>query len=31
VTRLDGKPVANGRPGPLWRRMHDLIETFWTQ
>ena len=31
VTKLDGRPVANGRPGPLWRRMHELIETFWTQ
>jgi D-alanine transaminase len=30
VTKLDGKPVGNGRPGPLWRRMHDLIEAFWT-
>jgi D-alanine transaminase len=31
VTTLDGKPVADGRPGPLWRRMHDLIEDFWTR
>lgn len=23
VTKLDGKPVGNGRPGPLWQRMHD--------
>jgi D-alanine transaminase len=30
VTTLDGKPVADGLPGPLWRRMHDLIEAFWT-
>jgi len=30
VTTLDGKPVADGRPGPVWRRMHDLIEAFWT-
>lgn len=22
VTRLDGKPVGDGKPGPLWRRMH---------
>ena len=31
VTKLDGKPVADGRPGPMWRRMHDLIEAFWTK
>lgn len=30
VTTLDGRPVADGRPGPLWRRMHDLIEAYWT-
>ena len=30
VTTLDGKPVGSGRPGPLWRRMHDLIEAYWT-
>jgi D-alanine transaminase len=30
VTSLDGKPVGNGRPGPLWRRMHELIEGYWT-
>jgi D-alanine transaminase len=30
VTRLDGQPVGNGLPGPLWRRMHELIETYWT-
>lgn len=29
VTRLDGAPVGEGRPGPLWRRMHVLIEDFW--
>ena len=23
VTRLDGKPVGTGRPGPIWRRMYD--------
>jgi D-alanine transaminase len=23
VTRLDGAPVGNGRPGPLWRRVYD--------
>lgn len=29
VTRLDGEPVGTGRPGPLWRRMYDLIEAYW--
>jgi len=29
VTRLDGRPVGDGRPGPLWRRMHQLIEAYW--
>jgi D-alanine transaminase len=23
VTRLDGKPVGSGTPGPLWRRVYD--------
>ena len=23
VTRLDGKPVGSGTPGPLWRRIYD--------
>jgi D-alanine transaminase len=31
VTRLDGRPVGSGRPGPLWRRMHALLEAWWTQ
>ncbi|HEX4024904.1 MAG TPA: aminotransferase class IV [Steroidobacteraceae bacterium] len=30
VTRLDGAPVGDGRPGPLWRRMHALLEAYWT-
>ena len=30
VTTLDGKPVGTGKPGPLWRRMHQLIEAYWT-
>ncbi|MGA8709536.1 MAG: D-amino acid aminotransferase [Steroidobacteraceae bacterium] len=29
VTRLDGAPVGTGIPGPLWQRMHGLIEAFW--
>ena len=30
VTTLDGKPVGDGRPGPMWRRMHQLVEAYWT-
>jgi D-alanine transaminase len=30
VTTLDGKAVGNGKPGPLWRRMHQLVEAYWT-
>jgi len=29
VTSLDGAAVGSGRPGPLWRRMHGLIEQWW--
>jgi D-alanine transaminase len=29
VTRIDGQPVGNGLPGPLWRRMYQLIEAYW--
>lgn len=28
VTRLDGAPVGSGRPGPVWRRLHDLFEAY---
>lgn len=28
VTRLDGQPVGNGRPGPLWQRVDGLIQTY---
>lgn len=28
VTRLDGRVVGNGQPGPLFRRMHALYQTF---
>ena len=28
VTTLDGKPVGDGRPGPLFRRMHALYHQF---
>jgi D-alanine transaminase len=26
VTTLDGKPVGNGKPGPLFKRMHALFQ-----
>jgi D-alanine transaminase len=26
VTRLDGRAVADGRPGPVWKRMQALLE-----
>lgn len=26
VTRLDGRPVGEGRPGPLWRRVYDEFQ-----
>jgi D-alanine transaminase len=28
VTRLDGRPVGNGEPGPLYRRMMALYQTY---
>lgn len=28
VTRLDGGPVGEGRPGPLWRRMDALYQGY---
>lgn len=28
VTRLDGRPVGTGQPGPLFRRMHAHYQTF---
>ncbi|HEY5720674.1 MAG TPA: aminotransferase class IV, partial [Gammaproteobacteria bacterium] len=28
VTTLDGKPVGDGRPGPLWRRVDALYQAF---
>jgi len=29
VTRLDGAPVGDGRPGPVWKRMHALVVASW--
>jgi len=28
VTRLDGRPVGGGRPGPVWRRMNELYQAY---
>jgi D-alanine transaminase len=28
VTRLDGRPVGDGRPGPLFRRLHGAYQTY---
>jgi D-alanine transaminase len=28
VTRLDGEPVGEGVPGPLWERVHGLYQDF---
>ena len=31
VTTLDGTPVGNGKPGPLFRRMHALFQEHKAQ
>ena len=28
VTALDGHPIASGRPGPLWRRVHAELQRY---
>jgi D-alanine transaminase len=28
VTSLDGKPVGNGKPGPVWRTLYDAWQTY---
>lgn len=28
VTSLDGKPVRNGKPGPVWRKLYDAYQTY---
>jgi D-alanine transaminase len=28
ITRIDGKPVGSGAPGPMFERMHALYQTF---
>src|SRR5580658_8043998 len=31
VTSIDGRPVGNGIPGPLWQRMYQLVEAYWAR
>jgi D-alanine transaminase len=28
VTTIDGKPVGDGKPGPLFRKMHALYQEY---
>jgi len=28
VTTIDGKPVGEGKPGPLFRKMHALYQDY---
>ena len=28
VTRIDGRPVGTGKPGPLWQRMNESFKTL---
>ncbi len=28
VTQLDGKPVGTGKPGPVWRRVHEQWQRY---
>jgi D-alanine transaminase len=28
VTRLDGRPVGTGKPGPLWRRVYEELQRY---
>jgi D-alanine transaminase len=28
VTKLDGKPVGTGKPGPLWQRIHEHWQRY---
>ena len=28
VTTLDGRPVGTGKPGPLWRRLYDELQSY---
>jgi len=31
VTTLDGRPVGNGKPGPVFQRMHGLYQSYKEQ
>jgi D-alanine transaminase len=31
VTTLDGKPVGGGKPGPVWRKLHDAYQAYKQQ
>lgn len=31
VTTLDGKPVGNGKPGPVWRKLFDAYQAYKAQ
>jgi D-alanine transaminase len=31
VTMLNGRPVGNGKPGPIFQRMHDLYQSYKAQ
>jgi D-alanine transaminase len=31
ITRLDGKPVGSGKPGPVFRRLYDLFHAYVAQ
>jgi D-alanine transaminase len=28
VTRLDGKPIGSGKPGPVWRKLYDAYQEY---
>jgi D-alanine transaminase len=28
VSQLDGKPVGTGKPGPVWRKLHDAFQAY---
>ncbi|MDT4332604.1 D-amino acid aminotransferase [Methylomonas sp. MED-D] len=28
VVELDGKPIGTGKPGPVWQRLDDLLQTY---
>lgn len=28
VTRVDGRPIGGGKPGPLWRKVYDLFQVY---